>query len=220
MAELNVQPKKQTSYLPWILLLLGAMALIWFLTRNKDDNNRDTVSNSDTATTTAAPATTLATGSAQETGNSDWNGIDFNAPPMDYEELTNREINIRGTTNYGIYSLEENILFDAGKSTIRPDAEARLKQVVASVKKRYNNGEVRVYGYTDAQGSTAANKELAQQRADGVKTWLQNNGIDAGKVSVNAIGEAKPVASNSTEQGRQQNRRVEIVARSSNATKQ
>ena len=218
MAELNVQPKKKTSYLPWILLLLGAIVLIWFLTRNKDDNNRNIVSNSDTAITTATPATTLATGSAQETGNSDWNGIDFNTPPMDYEELTNREINVRGTTNYGIYSLEENILFDAGKSAIRPDAEARLKQVVASIKKRYNSGEVRVYGYTDAQGSAAVNKELAQQRADAVKAWLQNNGMDAAKVSVNAIGEAKPVASNNTERGRQQNRRVEIVARSSNTT--
>ena len=219
MAELNVQPKKKTSYLPWILLLLGVIALIWFLTRNKDDNNRDAVSKSDTTTTTATPVTTLATGSARDTGNSDWNGIDFNTPPVDYEELTNREINVRGTTNYGIYSLEENILFDAGKSSIRPDAAAKLKQVVASVKKRYNNGEVRVYGYTDAQGSTAANNQLAQQRAEAVKAWLQNNGIDAAKVSVNAIGEAKPVASNSTEQGRQQNRRVEIVARGSNATK-
>jgi len=219
MAELNVQPKKKTSYLPWILILLGVIALIWFLTRNKDDNNRDAVSKSDTTTTTATPVTTLATGSARDTGNSDWNGIDFNTPPVDYEELTNREINVRGTTNYGIYSLEENILFDAGKSSIRPDAAAKLKQVVASVKKRYNNGEVRVYGYTDAQGSTAANNQLAQQRAEAVKAWLQNNGIDAAKVSVNAIGEAKPVASNSTEQGRQQNRRVEIVARGSNATK-
>ena len=218
MAELNVQPKKKTSYLPWILLLLGAIVLIWFLSRNKKDDNNKVIISSDTASTTATPATTLATGSAQEPGNSDWNGIDFNTPPMDYEELTNREINVRGTTNYGIYSLEENILFDAGKSTIRPDAEARLKQLVASIKKRYNNGEVRVYGYTDAEGSAAANKELAQQRADAVKAWLQNNGMDAAKVSVNAIGEAKPVASNNTEQGRQQNRRVEIVARSSNTT--
>ena len=53
----------------------------------------------------------------------------------------------------------------------------------------------------------------SKQRADAVKGWLQSNGIDAGRISVNAIGEARPVASNSTEAGRQQNRRVEIVAR-------
>ena len=72
---------------------------------------------------------------------------------------------------------------------------------------------MRVYGFTDAQGSAGYNKELAQQRADAVKSWLSSNGIDAGRISVNAIGEGQPVATNNTEAGRQQNRRVEIVAR-------
>ncbi len=53
----------------------------------------------------------------------------------------------------------------------------------------------------------AVNKELAQQRANAVKVWMQSNGMDAGRISVNAIGEAQPVASNSTKEGRQQNRR-------------
>jgi outer membrane protein OmpA-like peptidoglycan-associated protein len=211
MAELNVQPKKKKSILPWILLLLGAAVLIWFLTRNKGE---DDVVNRNTATDTVTTATTS---TSSNTATDDWSNIDFNAPAVTYDEITDKNINVRGNNSYGIYGLGENILFDKGKATIRSDAEANLKQIVGSIGKRYNGGEVRVYGFTDAQGSAGSNKELAQQRADAVKVWLQSNGMDAGRISVNAIGEAQPVASNNTEEGRQQNRRVEIVARGGNA---
>jgi outer membrane protein OmpA-like peptidoglycan-associated protein len=212
MAELNVQPKKKTNFLPWLLLLLGIIALLWFLlTRNKDD--KDVAANTAAATTTTADTTTTNT----NTATADWNGVDFDAPGVNYEEITDKNINVRGNSSYGIYGLGENILFDEGKATLRTEAEANLKQIVGSIGKRYNGGDVRVYGFTDAQGSAGANKELAQQRADAVKGWLQSNGMDAGHISVNAIGEAQPVASNNTEAGRQQNRRVEIVARGGNA---
>jgi outer membrane protein OmpA-like peptidoglycan-associated protein len=203
MADLSVQPKKRNSILPWLLLLLGIAALIWFLVRRNHDT--DTDSNA---------ATTSNTATANDTHTAtDWNSIDFAAPALSYEEISDKNIDVRGNNSYGIYGLGENILFDEGKATIRPDAEANLKQITASIDKRYNGGDVRVYGYTDANGSAESNKELAQQRADAVKAWLQSNGIDAGRISVNAIGEARPVATNSTEEGRQQNRRVEIVAR-------
>ncbi|HVF80510.1 MAG TPA: OmpA family protein [Flavisolibacter sp.] len=207
MAELNVQPKKSTSILPWILLLLGIAALIWFLTRNKDENT--------TVATTATTSDTVQS-TSNNTASADWNSVDFNAPAVNYEEITDRNINVRGNNSYGIYGVGENILFDEGKATIRPDAETNLKQIVGSIGKRYNGGEVRVYGFTDAQGSAGFNKDLAQQRADAVKSWLSSNGFDAGRISVNAIGEGQPVASNSSEEGRQQNRRVEIVARGNN----
>jgi outer membrane protein OmpA-like peptidoglycan-associated protein len=209
MAELNVQPKKKTSILPWILLLLGIAVLIWFLTTRGDKNENNVATTGNDTVETAAVTTP-----AVSANTDDWNGIDFNAPAVNYEEITDKNINVRGNNNYGIYGLGENVLFDEGKATIRADAEANLKQIVGSISKRYTGGNVRVYGYTDAQGSADANKDLAQQRADAVKNWLQSNGIDGSKISVNAIGEAQPVASNSTEQGRQQNRRVEIVARS------
>lgn len=210
MAELNVQPKKKTNFLPWLLLLLGIVALLWFLlTRNKDDK--------DVANTAAATTTTADTTTNTNTTTADWNGVDFDAPGVNYEEITDKNINVRGNSSYGIYGLGENILFDEGKATLRTEAEANLKQIVGSIGKRYNGGDVRVYGFTDAQGSAGANKELAQQRADAVKGWLQSNGMDEGHISVNAIGEAQPVASNNTESGRQQNRRVEIVARGGNA---
>ena len=207
MAELHVQPKKRASILPWALLLLLIAALVyWFLIR-KHDNTASTPANTADSSTTR-PST------ASETTTDNWSDVDFDAPTMQYDEVTNGDIQVRGTTNYGIYGLGENILFDEGKATIKPEAESNLKQITSSISKRYASGNVRVYGYTDAQGSSGANKELAQQRADAVKAWLQSNGIDQSRISVNAIGEAKPVATNNTEAGRQQNRRVEIVARS------
>lgn len=203
MAELNVQPKKKSSILPWILLLLGIAALVWFLLRDRGDNRvGDNV--------TPAAATTDSNNNA---GGNEWTGIDFNAPGVKYDEITDTNINVRGNNNYAIYGIGENILFDEGKATIRNQAETNLNQIVSSIGRRYNEGNIRVYGFTDSQGSAGSNKELAEQRAQAVKTWMQNNGIDSSRITVNAIGEEQPVASNSTEQGRQQNRRVEIVAR-------
>lgn len=214
MAELNVQPKKKTNILAWLLLLAGIAALIWwFLLRDKNNDNvataptTDTMTNKDTSGTNGVTATTVP--------SADWGNIDFNSPSVSYDEITDKNINVRGNSNYGIYGLGENVLFDEGKATIRTDAETNLKQIAGSIGKRYNGGEVRVYGFTDSTGSAGANKELAQQRADAVKGWLQSNGIEAGHISVNAIGEAQPVATNNTAAGRQQNRRVEIVARNS-----
>lgn len=206
MAELNVQPKKATNIIPWLLLLAGIAALIWFLVNRNKKDDTDVAS---TSTTTTQSST------SNNTATADWNGIDFNAPALTYDEITDKNINVRGNDGYGIYGLGENILFDESKATIRPDAEANLKQIVASIDKRYGGGQVRVYGFTDAQGSAGYNKDLAQQRADAVKAWMQSNGVDAGRISVNAIGEGQPVATNATEEGRQQNRRVEIVARKS-----
>ncbi len=101
---------------------------------------------------------------------------------------------------------------------MRNQAEQDLKQITASIGKRYNGGNIRVYGYTDAVGSAGYNKELAEQRAEAVRGWLVKNGnVAEDRVTLHPVGEARPVASNATEEGRQQNRRVEIVARGSGA---
>jgi outer membrane protein OmpA-like peptidoglycan-associated protein len=208
MADLDVQPKKKGSILPWILLGLGLIALLIFLARGCNDRDGDDAAAATVDTTSNAAATT-----ANQAGDG-WSDIDFNAPAVNYNEVTDKNIDVRGNNNYGIYGLGENILFDEGKSTLRSGAEANLRQIVGSIDKRYTGSNVRVYGYTDAVGSAGYNKELAEQRAETVRNWLvQNGNITENRISVHPVGEARPVASNSTEQGRQQNRRVEIVAR-------
>lgn len=211
MADLNVQPKQKKSVLPWLLLALGVIALIFFLMRGcNNDKGKEGATDSTSASTSSTGTTTDATGARGLA----WGDVDFNAPAAAYEEITDKNIDIRGNNNYGIYGLGENILFDEGKNTIRKDAEQNLKQITTSIEKRYKGGEVRVFGYTDAIGSAGYNKELAEQRATAVRDWLVKNGsISEDRISIEPVGEARPVASNSTEQGRQQNRRVEIVAK-------
>ena len=208
MANLDVEPKKKSSILPWILAAIALILLIILLTRGCKNNNDAAVGTADSISTTA---TTTNTAGSTDTN---WSDVDFNGPRANYEEITDTNINVRGNTNYGIYGLGENILFDEGKATIRTSAEANLKQISGSIQKRYNGGNVRVYGFTDATGSAGANKELAQQRAEAVRNWLVNNAnMPADKLSLHPVGEAQPAATNATEEGRQLNRRVEIVAK-------
>ena len=208
MAELDVQPKRQTARWPWILGVILLLALLLFLWRGCGNDNVVSTGADSTATVRTTPGSG-ATGSA-------WDMIDFNAPATTYDEITDSNINVRGTDNYAVYSLGENILFDEGKSTIRSDAEGNLKQLAASIQKRFNGGEVRIYGHTDSIGSAGSNKELAEQRIEAVKSWLVANGnITAEHISNHPVGESQPVATNATASGRQQNRRVEVVAKKS-----
>lgn len=208
MAEIEVQPKKKSSLLPWLLLGLGLIALLFFLFRDRSTNDPETA-----AAATSDTLSSAGGNAAMDAGN-DWADVDFNAPTVRYDEVTNKDIEVRGNDQYGIYGIGEDILFDTDKATIRSGAEQNLKQIAASISQRYNGGNIRIYGYTDAQGSAGYNKELAEQRAEAVRNWLvQQGGLTEGSVSVHPVGEARPVASNATEQGRQQNRRVEIVAR-------
>ena len=213
MADLHVQPKKQSSWLPWLIGALILIALLVFLLRSCNKTDAVGGTNTDSSATGGAVATTT----PATTKTPDWADLDKNAPSANYDEITDKDISVRGNDNYGIYSLGENILFETGKSTIRTDAEQNLQQLAASIKKRFNGGDLRVYGYTDSVGTAGYNKDLAQQRAEAVKSWLATNaGIDSGKISINAIGEGAPVATNATASGRQENRRVEVVARKAN----
>lgn len=203
MAEIDVEPKKHRgSILPWLLLGLVVLGLaIYLFSRRHDDAYQ------------ARSTQTSTTSHAAEAG---WSTVDWNAPRAHYEEITDRNIEVRGNDQYTIYGLGENVLFDKDAASIRSGAEGNLKQIAASINKRYQGGEVRLYGFTDATGSEGHNQELSAQRAAAVKDWLSQHGnIAADRISTEAEGESHPVASNATEEGKQQNRRVEIVARKS-----
>lgn len=209
MAQLDVQPKSSRPWWMWLLLALVAIALLFFLLRGCDRGDDAEVATDSVETTapTAAPDAT-----ATEEG--DWSDLDFNLPAATYGEITDADIDVRGNEDYAIYSIDETILFGSDQSAIQPQAAQKLEQVAASLGQRFEGGQVRVYGYTDAQGSASYNRELAEQRAAAVQDWLVRNGaVPQGNISLHPVGESRPVASNETAAGRQQNRRVEIVAR-------
>jgi outer membrane protein OmpA-like peptidoglycan-associated protein len=103
-----------------------------------------------------------------------------------------------------------DVLFDTGKYNLRMPAQlglAKLSGIVLS----HPGLKLAVEGYTDTTGTAAFNQTLSEQRANAVRDYLIQQGLDAGSVTAQGFGPANPVASNDTREGRQQNRRVEII---------
>lgn len=207
MAELHVE-KKKSSPLLWILLGIIALVILYFLFfKNKDKDDTIMNNNTDSVAAVQTPANAVA---AATTGN--WDGIDYNSPKASYEEITNKDIDVRDNDKYAIYGVGQDILFDKDKSTIRTGAESNLKQIAESIGKRFDGKQVRLYGFTDNTGSKDYNKDLSAARAEAVKSWLIANGnIGESRLSMEPMGESQPTATNATSEGRQENRRVEIV---------
>ncbi|WBO84515.1 OmpA family protein [Hymenobacter yonginensis] len=129
-----------------------------------------------------------------------------------YEEIDLPEVTVRGNEKYSVYGLEEKVLFDTDKADIKPSATRALSEIAASIGRRYGKSQVRVLGFADSRGDKSYNKELSAKRAEAVKKWLaMNGGMGDARVSIEPMGEAAPVASNATAEGRQENRRVEIA---------
>lgn len=108
-----------------------------------------------------------------------------------------------------VLQMPSNITFDTDRAQVKSQFSATLVSV-GLVLKKYDRTVVDVYGYTDSQGSDAHNKDLSQRRAVAVAAVLANQGVDQRRFFIQGKGEADPVASNATEVGRAQNRRVEI----------
>jgi OOP family OmpA-OmpF porin len=104
------------------------------------------------------------------------------------------------------------INFDTGKSTIKPESQPVIEQIV-SLMKDNPDLKIGVEGHTDNVGDAKKNKILSEDRAKAVVTAIVNQGIDASRLSAAGFGQEKPIADNSTEEGRAKNRRVELVKR-------
>jgi outer membrane protein OmpA-like peptidoglycan-associated protein len=107
-------------------------------------------------------------------------------------------------------TLPDNILFAVDSSTLGGNSQASLNTLAASLV-RYPNSTVRVIGHTDNTGAAGYNQTLSQQRAQSVTSVLINGGVAPSRISAIGRGEDAPVASNLTPDGRQQNRRVEVI---------
>lgn len=103
----------------------------------------------------------------------------------------------------------KTILFDTGKSTIRTESYATLQSMV-DIMKEYTTTSFIIEGHTDSVGRDTTNQKLSDERAASVKSYLTSIGMDASRLSSIGYGETRPIASNDTKAGRQQNRRVEI----------
>ncbi len=105
--------------------------------------------------------------------------------------------------------LKQKVFFAFGKAKIDKKSFDMLDQIVDALLSR-KNVKVVIEGHTDNKGSAKINKKLSQQRADAVRDYLANKGVDESRLESVGYGMEKPIASNKTEKGREMNRRVEF----------
>ncbi|WP_169051672.1 OmpA family protein [Flavobacterium sp. H122] len=138
------------------------------------------------------------------------NGVELNAPEKGIENqlvtwLNDKSKVVDKTTWFNF----DRLLFETGKSTLKPESQEQLKNI-AEVLKAYPSVEIKLGGYTDNVGDPKANLKLSGDRASSVMNELVKLGIDAKRIVAEGYGDQHPVASNDTEEGRAQNRRIAI----------
>ena len=103
-----------------------------------------------------------------------------------------------------------DVSFDSGKANLRPQARETLAKL-SGIVLNYPSLRLTIEGHSDNTGNAAANQTLSEQRANAVRDYLINQGLDSGSLSAQGLGIKNPIASNDTIEGRQMNRRVEII---------
>ncbi|WP_454867644.1 OmpA family protein [Pseudomonas farris] len=108
-----------------------------------------------------------------------------------------------------VITLNGNVLFAYNQSDLMPEARSELDSLMAKLQNA-DVVSVKVIGHTDSQGSDAYNQKLSERRASSVAAYLLSQGLAPNKLTSEGRGESQPVADNDTEEGRAQNRRVEL----------
>ena len=110
-----------------------------------------------------------------------------------------------------LVTFSEAALFEFGKAELKPEGKVKIKEYRDQAAGELSSAEkVVITGYTDNVGDKGFNVTLSQQRAEAVRDTLISLGADPKKFQVIGAGETKPIADNSTEEGRAKNRRVEV----------
>ena len=109
------------------------------------------------------------------------------------------------------FSFESDAFFDVNKFALKPAAKAKLDELVTELKD-VKTKSVTIVGHTDSTGSDEYNQRLSVRRAESVREYLIERGVDPQKTFAKGMGESMPVASNATKEGRARNRRVTIEA--------
>ncbi|MCZ2474880.1 OmpA family protein [Aquirufa ecclesiirivi] len=126
-----------------------------------------------------------------------------------YLELDERDL-VMAPIAKGSSMTINNLFFETGKATLTAESDPELKRIV-QVMQENATLQIEISGHTDNTGSDELNNKLSQDRADAVKNYLINQGVKSDRIRTKGYGKMKPKADNSTEEGRQLNRRVEFA---------
>ena len=206
----EIRPKTTAWLMPAVILAVLVLAgLVWYFSRTNAVNNAV-----NTASTAATQAGNAVSNGASALGaffqSSLPNGVTLNIPENGVENKLLIFIKDPNTTvNTDTWFDFDRLLFDTNSATLQPSSQEQL-QNIANILKAYPNVHIRIGGYTDNQGDAAANLKLSQDRADNVMHEIIVLGVDPSRLDAKGYGEDNPVADNSTDAGRAQNRRISM----------
>jgi outer membrane protein OmpA-like peptidoglycan-associated protein len=219
--------------LPWLILALAALALLWFLSRGKggdtlkegmDKMEQGAKDMGDAAKEGAAKTGDAIGGAVDAAGDAVGNaaeavgdairsiklpgGAEIKAAANSFTSkmadlITVKEADITKSIAF------DNVDFESGSATITKASQEQLEQL-ASLMKAYQKVQIRVVGHTDNTGNADNNMKLSEQRAMAVKNWLGQKEIAANRIQAEGKGQTQPIASNNTEEGKVKNRRTEV----------
>jgi outer membrane protein OmpA-like peptidoglycan-associated protein len=107
-------------------------------------------------------------------------------------------------------TFDAGILFDTNKADLRAASQSEIQRM-AEVLKKYPDTNILVEGHTDNTGSDAINQPLSERRAQAVANYTMQQGVESARITTKGLGSTDPIADNTTAEGRQANRRVEIA---------
>jgi outer membrane protein OmpA-like peptidoglycan-associated protein len=108
-----------------------------------------------------------------------------------------------------LVNLKSSLLFSSDSAVLKPAAVEQIAQL-GDILAKYPDDRIRIQGHTDSSGTEAYNEQLSLRRAEAVRDVLGSRGVSSRQMLVEGVGAAKPIADNSTAEGRAQNRRVEL----------
>jgi OmpA-OmpF porin, OOP family len=201
-------------------LLLGLIAIRSLMSPREAVRSAATVTNeaANTAANAVSGAATAASNSAQAAWAALGDMMKVKLPDGSELNVPSRGVEVRLVSylNDSSAPVSDNtwfdfdrLLFDTGKATLQPASQEQLTNI-AEILKAYPQVKIRIGGYTDNTGDTAANVQLSQQRADNVMAELTRLGVDPSRMTAKGYGEENPLADNSTDAGRQKNRRISL----------
>ena len=117
-----------------------------------------------------------------------------------------------------VVTFDSGLLFDFDSDQLRAESKKNLDNLASSLS-NFGDSKLLLVGHTDAQGTDAYNQDLSRRRALSVASYLESRSVSPARVEVSGRGETEPIASNDTELGRAQNRRVEVAIYASDKMK-
>ncbi len=219
-AEHRAEEKAKGMNWMAVLGVLVALFVVWFVYRALEGSKTSTTaavasnvvgnaaSNAATTASNSANAAWASLGSFFKTTLPD--GTELNIPQYGVENkligfIQDNSKPVDGNTWFDF----DRLLFDTGSATLQPASDEQLRNI-AAIMKAYPNVKIKIGGYTDNTGDQAANQKLSEDRANNVMAELEKLGVAPDRLEAQGYGADHPVADNSTEEGKQKNRRISL----------